>query len=66
MGSSNGGFSMIRYPWTGKGSTKRIQIYKILQGQENEHLCPGCGANDIEEQPDICAWCGFNFRDDVQ
>ena len=24
---------MIQYPWTGKGSIKRIQIYKILEGQ---------------------------------
>lgn len=33
MGFSNGGFSLSNYSWSGKGSTKRIQIFKILNGQ---------------------------------
>ena len=26
-------------------------------------VCPGCGAGDIIEQPEMCAWCGFKLRD---
>ena len=26
-------------------------------------FCPGCGADDIVEQPEICVWCGFELRD---
>ena len=43
-------------------------------GRENEEnweeesdffkVCPNCGADDICEIPEICAWCGYPLRNE--